>query len=88
MESPVTDIEFYAKGIAYLRLENADLAIINFDRAIELNPRRYISYLSRGLEYRDKKKYERAIADFDRAIELESKMPNTDAQRTYGEGFG
>lgn len=28
LESPVTDIEFYAKGIAYIRLENDDLAII------------------------------------------------------------
>jgi TonB family protein len=78
LESPVTDIEFYAKGIAYLQLKNHDLAIINFDRAIELNPRRYISYLSRGLAYRDKEEYDRAIADFDRAIELESKMTSTD----------
>ena len=81
LESPVTDIEFYAKGIAYTMLGDKDLAIINFDRAIELNPRRYISYLSRGLAYRDKEKYDHAIADFDRAIELESKMPNTDAEQ-------
>lgn len=52
-----------------------------FDKAIELNPRRYISYLSRGLAYRDKEKYERAIADFDRAIELESKMTSTDVEQ-------
>ena len=81
LESPVTDIEFYAKGIAYIQLKNDDLAIINFDRAIELNPRRYISYLSRGLAYRDKEKYDRAIADFDRAIELESKMTSTDVEQ-------
>ena len=81
LESPVTDIEFYAKGIAYIQLENYNLAIINFDKAIELNPRRYISYLSRGLAYRDKEKYDRAIADFDRAIELESKMTSTDVEQ-------
>ena len=81
LESPVTDIEFYAKGIAYIRLKNNDLAIINFDKAIELNPRRFISYLSRGLAYRDKGKYDRAIADFDRAIELESKMTSTDVEQ-------
>lgn len=81
LESPVTDIEFYAKGIAYTMLGDKDLAIINFDRAIELNPRRYISYLSRGLAYRDKENYDHAIADFDRAIELESKMPNTDDEQ-------
>src|SRR5215213_9756668 len=39
LESPVTDIEFYAKGIAYTQLGNDDLAIINFDKAIKLNPR-------------------------------------------------
>ena len=81
LESPVTDIEFYAKGIAYIQLKNDDLAIINLDRAIELNPRRYISYLSRGLAYRDKEKYDRAIADFDRAIELESKITSTDVEQ-------
>lgn len=81
LESPVTDIEFYAKGIAYRQLGNDDLAIVNFDKAIELNPQRFISYLSRGLAYRDKKKYEKAIADFDRAIELESKMTSTDVEQ-------
>lgn len=57
------------------------MAIINFDRAIALNPRRYISYLSRGLAYRDKEEYDRAIADFDRAIELESKTTSTDVDQ-------
>src|ERR1044072_7147245 len=40
LEAPVTDIEFYARGIAYAQLKNYDLAIANFDKAIALNPDR------------------------------------------------
>jgi TonB family protein len=81
LENPVTDIEFYAKGIAYSALDNHDLAIINFDKAIELNPRRFISYLSRGRAYSNKENYDRAIMDFDKAIQLELNVPNAGVGR-------
>jgi len=82
LEAPVTDIEFYARGIAYTQLKNYDLAIADFTKAIALNPQRYISYLSRGLAYRDKEIYDRAIADFDKAIQLESNMASTDVEQS------
>jgi TonB family protein len=82
LESPSTDIEFYAKGIAYMQLANDDLAIVNFNKAIELNPQRFISYLSRGLAYRHKENYDRAIIDFGRAIQLELKMASADVEQS------
>lgn len=62
-------------------LGDDDLAIINFDKAIELNPQRFISYLSRGLAYRNKENYDRAIRDFNKAIQLELKMKSADVEQ-------
>lgn len=82
LESPVTDIEFYARGIAYTQLKNYDLAIVNFDQAIELNPQRVISYLSRGLAHSYKENYDRAIIDYNKAIQLDSNPTSADVEQT------
>jgi TonB family protein len=81
LEAPVTDIEFYARGIAYAQLKNYDLAIANFDKAIALNPQRDISYLSRGLAYYYKENYDRAIIDYNNAIKLEPNVTSTDVEQ-------
>ncbi len=51
--------------------QGSDLAIADFDRAIEVQPDYAEAYSNRGEAYEDKGDYERAIADYGRAIELQ-----------------
>ena len=71
LKSPSHESEFYARGMAHQELGNYDLAIADFDKALELDPRQSIVYVGRGNAYKQKKNYDRALADFDRAIQLE-----------------
>ena len=48
-----------------------DEAIVEYTKAIELEPQLAIVYNSRGLAYHMKGELDKAIADFDKAIELD-----------------
>jgi tetratricopeptide (TPR) repeat protein len=65
LQNPSNDSEFYARGVAYHKLANYDLAIVDFDKAIQLNPKRSEAYFYRGKAFYDKGDDNRAIADFD-----------------------
>lgn len=60
--------ENFAKG-------ELDSAIMNYSKAIELNPANTSVYLNRGLIFYRKKDYEAAIADYSKAIELNPNEP-------------
>ena len=55
--------------------QNNDLstAIINFTKAIELDPKYANAYFNRGIAYSSLKKYPEALADYTKAIELDPK---------------
>ena len=55
--------------------QNNDLstAIINFTKAIELDPKYVLAYNNRGIAYDALKKYEESLADYIKAIELDPK---------------
>jgi tetratricopeptide (TPR) repeat protein len=76
--APVYDFAFYQKrASAHLNNKEYDLAVTEFNKAIELNPKDAPTFVNRGLAFLNQKNYERAIADFDKAIEInpkESKM--------------
>ena len=74
LKTPSNHSEFYARGMAQQSLGNHDLAIADFDKAVELDPRQSIFYVSRGIAFSEKKNYDRALADFDRAIQLEPNL--------------
>jgi tetratricopeptide (TPR) repeat protein len=67
-ESAVT-LRFY-RGTTDLHLGKYDLAIADYDRAIELRHDYAGAYNNRGIAYADKGEYDLAIADYDKAIEL------------------
>lgn len=50
-----------------------DAAIVDYNKAIELNPKESSIYFSRGLAYFNNKSFTPAIADFDKVIELDPK---------------
>jgi tetratricopeptide (TPR) repeat protein len=72
LQNPSDDFEFYAKGAAYVVLKNYELALANFDQAIQQDPLKIIAYIRRGRLYSQRGNFTRALADFNKAIELEA----------------
>ena len=69
---PQDHIFYNNRGIDYGEKGEHDLAIKDFDKAIELKPDYALAYNNRGAVYRSKGEYDLAIADCNKAIELKS----------------
>jgi tetratricopeptide (TPR) repeat protein len=61
------------RGRAYLRKDEPDDAIANFNEAIRNNPKYTAAYFHRARAYTAKGDHHRAIGDYDRAIKLSPK---------------
>lgn len=71
---PAPDFTFYQKRAdAHIIKGEYDLALVNYNKVIELNSADAATYRNRGLAYSNKKSYDQAIADYDKAIELNPK---------------
>jgi len=62
--------DYTSKGLSFVKIQQYDKAITDFDKAIELYPKMEIAYADRGLVYIITQKYDQAIADFNKVIEL------------------
>jgi hypothetical protein len=70
---PDTPVAYNNLGEAYLRKEDYERAISNYNQALKMNPEfRRANYLfvNRGTAYLMKGDYERAIADYDQALRI------------------
>jgi len=63
-------ISYLSRGAAYLKLRNADKAIADFSRVIDLDKNNPRAYYYRGMANTQKKDFKKAVEDFSRAIEL------------------
>ena len=61
---------YYRRGMAFHGDERFDLALEDFDRAIELEPDFPNSYIARAKIYIDRDRIEDARADLEKAIEV------------------
>lgn len=76
--APALDyVYFQNQANAHFVKGDYDLAVVNYNKSIELNPKDATSYLSRGFAYYNTKFYELAIADYTKAIELDGKESMT-----------
>jgi tetratricopeptide (TPR) repeat protein len=65
------DAELYSnRGSALLMLDDIDRAILDFDRAIQLEPDNAIRYYNRGIAFGKKHEGQKAIDDYSEAIRL------------------
>ncbi|HEX6045313.1 MAG TPA: tetratricopeptide repeat protein, partial [Pyrinomonadaceae bacterium] len=70
LQNPSDAFEFTAKGAAYVVIKNYDLALINFNEAIQQDPEKITAYIRRGRLYFQRGDFARALTDFDKAIQL------------------
>jgi tetratricopeptide (TPR) repeat protein len=59
------------KGIAYYNNDEYDQAIVDFTRAINVNPNSSLAYYYRGSTYQKIKNYDHAIADYTQVIRID-----------------
>lgn len=68
------DYAYYQnKANAFFVKGDYNAAVLNYNKALELNPKDTVTYLSRGLTYYNTKFYDLAVNDFTKAIELAPK---------------
>lgn len=71
VQRPSLDTGSYLnRGVAYGKKGQYDQAIVDFNKAIELNPRDAAAYYNRGISYEKRGQHDRAILDFTKAIEI------------------
>jgi tetratricopeptide (TPR) repeat protein len=61
------------RGITYANKDEFDKAILDFTKAIEIDPKDADTYFNRGICYCERQEYGRAILDFIKAIGINLK---------------
>jgi len=74
------------KGDDYLKKGQADLAIAEYTKAIEMNPKLDMAYLKRGGAYQSKWDFGLAIKDYTMAIEVNPRFASAYIER--GRAYG
>lgn len=64
---------FQNRGNANFVKGELEMAIVDYNKALELNPKDTSTYLSRALAYYNKQSYDLAVADYGKGIELNPK---------------
>jgi len=68
--SPDNPIAFANRGTAYHQMGQSDLALKDFNRALELDQEHVAAYNNRGVIYLERNNYESALNDLNRAVAL------------------
>ena len=68
----ILSLAYNNRDVAYKAKGEYDLALKDYDQAIQLDPNSASHYNNRGIIYRLKHDYDRAIADYDEAIWLKN----------------
>lgn len=82
-KKPNNAVAYYKRGKAYLSEVEYDLALIDLNKAIEINPYYSAAYLSRGFIYGEKKRDDLAIEEYSKAISIDSSYPLAYSYRAY-----
>lgn len=69
---PALTIAFKSRGAAYMRLDNAEKAIADFNAVVDIDPGNARAFHLRGLAYEKSGENDKALDDFNRALELRS----------------
>ncbi|WP_081413857.1 tetratricopeptide repeat protein [Eisenibacter elegans] len=63
---------YFWRGYAYVSLQKYEMAILDYDRVVRLDPNHSMTYNNRGYCYMEgPQNYDRAMSDFNKALELD-----------------
>ena len=68
-KSAIVNEAYFSRGVQRTHKKSYKRAVLDFNKAIEINPDYLDSYLNRGIAYRNLKSYRKAIKDFNTCIE-------------------
>ena len=71
-----TSKEYLNKGVRKVNLQDYRGAIVDYNKAIELNPNYADAYYNKGIAKTNLQDYQGAIEDYNKAIELNSNFEN------------
>ncbi len=82
MTSSKTDlaIAYDCRGRGYARMNDFDMAIVDYSQAIDLNDKEAIYYYDRAMAYDRKKDYKNAVSDGERFLQLNKTMKDSDVR--------
>ncbi len=80
---PLLAKDYNEQGVTYSKQGQYDLAILEFNKALEIDPTSTDAYNNRGITYSKKGQYNSAISDFSKALEIEPK----DTKILYNRGI-
>ena len=69
--NPNDPLTYYQRGVDYCNKGEFDMAISQFNKALDLDPKYVLAYINRGIAYGQKGDFDRAFSDFNKAISLE-----------------
>ena len=67
-------IGHYNRGVGYIQQEKYDLALAEFTKAINIDPRYAEAYLNRGFLYEQQEKPDLALSDYNQAININPRL--------------
>ena len=76
---------YYEIALARITADDADDALVNLSKAIDLNPNYVDAYFLRGLIYGSQYDFDKAIADFEKVVELDPS--HTDAKAMHADAY-
>jgi|GEM_PF-1029840 len=76
-------VVYRRRGVALRTKGNNDRAIVDFDAAIQIDPKYVSALVDRGVAWRNTGDLDRAIADFDAAIKLDTKNASAFFHRAF-----
>ncbi|MBD2777460.1 tetratricopeptide repeat protein [Iningainema tapete] len=68
---------YYNRGVTYHKQQKLDQALVDYNKAITLNPQLTKAYHNRGMLYIDRQKWDLALADFNKVIILNPQFAST-----------
>jgi tetratricopeptide (TPR) repeat protein len=75
-----------SRGVALLKIKDADRALADFDKAIGVNDLNARAYYYRGMAHMVRDDYEKAVADFTRALEIKPALSTARFARATAHG--
>ncbi len=68
--NPHNDLAYHNRGYALLQEKEYTLALLDFEKSLQINPGRFESYNNRGMIFTEQGEFRKALNEFDKALAI------------------